>query len=436
MSKQEARNKKDFLFNVEYLEYLEILKKQKGFILIFCLSAMLTSLALTYVYPEKFEAGTAIYYRPVESSTLRPKRTESFGAPVPAPPFKIISQTLKDIVKNDAILRPVVKALRLDEEKEEYYPIWYERWYNAGKDLMFECYVKLKMFLKYGRILKEDPTNKAIEELRENVDIVVSQDSYVYVLKVRDIHPKRTAMIVDRVGQELVAWMKLQHKDQAEQRSLYLKKQVANKKMIIRKLRKQREVLLNNYNIVSVNDEMSRGTQSLYDIGLEQAQLKANIDEKKNIIVKLENELQKAGHVNPDDFKKMESEKLFTEIELTGLIAKTDSLGSSIDDLKKRLQDLPVLEKEVDDLDMRIASVARDHGQLSDLYLEALAESTSSQSEIKVLHPAVVPNAPAMPIKGYHVGLSAFLSLCLSVGLVYVFAFFNIRIFFASKRYK
>lgn len=47
--------------------------------------------------------------------------------------------------------------------------------------------------------------------------------------------------------------------------------------------------------------------------------------------------------------------------------------------------------------------------------------------------PAMVPAKPVQPIKIYHVGLTLALSLALSIGLVYVFAYFNIRVFFASR---
>ena len=105
-------DKNDYLFDINFKSYYIVLAQQKNFILIFCLSAMLTSLALTYFFSEKYVAGTSIYYHPIETSILQGKETQAFGSPAPIPPFKVIIQTLRDIVKSDTILVPVVKKLR------------------------------------------------------------------------------------------------------------------------------------------------------------------------------------------------------------------------------------------------------------------------------------------------------------------------------------
>ena len=112
------RNPYDFLFNVDFRKYYEILVRQKGFVLVFCFSATLSSLALTYVFSEKYIAATNIYYRPLERSLLRQKGIEAFGAPVPSAPFGVIVQSLQDIIRSDAILRQVVETHGLDKTVE------------------------------------------------------------------------------------------------------------------------------------------------------------------------------------------------------------------------------------------------------------------------------------------------------------------------------
>ena len=77
-------------------EYIDLLKRQKGFIIVFCLSAIITSLALTYVFSEKYKAGTTIFYRDQEVTRLKAQDTEAFGSPLPAPPFKVIGNTLQE----------------------------------------------------------------------------------------------------------------------------------------------------------------------------------------------------------------------------------------------------------------------------------------------------------------------------------------------------
>jgi len=127
----------------------------------------------------------------------------------------------------------------------------------------------------------------------------------------------------------------------------------------------------------------------------------------------------------------MRSGKVFEEIELKGLIERQKHLKSAITDLKNSLKGLPFLQKELDTLEMKIASITREHDILKDFYTEVFPQVSSSQSESRVMHPAAVPSKPSQPIKIYHVGLTGFLALFVSIGMVYVFDFFYIRTFFS-----
>jgi len=427
-----------YLFNIDFRKYVTILAQQKSFVLVFCLSACLSSLALTYVFSEKYRAGVAIFYRPVETSLLRQKDTETFGAPAPSAPFKVIIQTLQSVVKSDVILRPVVEELGLDKKVEFYEPIWYKRWFNETKDFVKDYAGKSWMILKYGRIIEGDPTVAAISELRENVEIVTSKDSYIYLLRVKYSNPEMAARIIDTIGQVLVEWLKSQDRNIAEDKCVKLKEQLTNKEKEIGELRIELEDLLVQNKIVSVTQETNSGVQNLYTMEKDHVELEGQIKEKQKKIAELKLEIEKKSrnYIHPEDIKRMESDKLFTQVELKGLIAKKDHLQSSIQDLRKRLDEMPSLEKKVNDLRMKIDTDTREHNHLTDMYVEALEQATHVQSEIRVLHPATVPSTPVQPIKVYHVGLTAFLSFFLSVGLVYVLAFFNIRIFFKSMGVK
>ncbi len=432
----ERRDPFKFLFNIDFRKYVTILAQQKSFVLIFCLSACLCSLALTYVFSEKYETGVAIFYRPIETSLLRQKDIETFGAPAPTPQFKIIFQTLQDILRSEVILKPVVNELGLDKKEVTIYdPLWYKRWYQQTKNFAKEQLSNLKLILKYGRIIKEEPLVSTIEGLRKRIMIMAAKDSYVYLLVIKDKDPERAAAIVDTAGRILVNWLKEQDKNPAEDKYRQLKEQLNEKEKEIEKLRADLEELLVQNKVVSVQEETTKGVNSLYELELEVIRLKAQIEEKRKEIteLRLATEKKSKSYVHPEDIKKMESEILFKEIELESLLKRDEFISSSIKDLKARLDQLPSLDRKIKNLNMRIEASMREYNHVNDFYVEALGQATTVQSEIRVLHNAIVPTKPVQPIKAYHVGLTAFLSLFLSVGLVYVFAFFNIRIFFTSK---
>lgn len=433
-----GRNPLDFLFKIEFPAYYQILIRQRMFIIVFCLSATLFSLALTYVFSEKYLAGTNVYYRPLENSIIREKGIRAFGAPVPIPPFKVIIQTLRDIAKSEPILRPIVKEFGLDKSIDVDYPTWYEQWYHGTKKCAREYTLKLWMLLKYGRVIEEKGDVPAILKLRKNIDIASTKDSYIYILSCKDKYPERAARIVDALALHLVKWLKNQDIGQATRRLQLVREQAEEKEHYLIKLRDEMNGLLEENNAVSVKEEISIGVQSFYDMDMKLVQLTSQIENKQEIIAELAREIKGKyiGFINPDDLKRMESNKLFETIELKGLIAEKSSVKSSLDSLHIRLQQLRSLGKTIDGVIMKIEGIKREYVHLKDLDVEALIKSTTKESVIKIMHRAETPQKPVQPIKVYHVGLTAILALFVSTGLVYVLAFFNIRTFFSSDGLK
>jgi uncharacterized protein involved in exopolysaccharide biosynthesis len=429
------RDKYDFMFNVDFRKYYEILIEQKEFILVFCLSAILSSLALTYVFSERYVAFTNIYYRPLERSLLRQKDVEAFGGPAPVAPFNVIIQSLQDIIRSDAILGLVVEELGLDKPAKPEYAHWYLRWYHNSKDFIKSLLLDTWSLLKYGRVIEEHPKVKAIIEVRKGISVQATKDSYIYILSVKDKYSERAAKIVDTAGQYLVNWLKEQDHSPAQSKCLQLQERLEEKEAEIRRLRDDRDTLLKENDFIAAAEETAEGVKNLYAVEQEAVHLEAQIEEKRERLAEVERQIQKKteGYINPADVKRMESERLFLQLELRGLVAKGDFQRSSIAQLKERLRNLRNLQKAIDNLDMQIDASERDHLHLRDLYVEAISAAGSAQSEIKILNPAQIPTKPVQPIKIYHVGLTTILSLLFSIGLIYVLAFFNIRTFFSSK---
>ncbi len=432
------RSVHDYLFEVDLKKYFEILSQQKGFVLCFCLSAVVTSIALTYLFSEKYVAGATIHYRPVGTSLMRMKDVASFGAPAPTPPFKVIVQTLVDIVKSDVVLKPVVKQLGLDKKVEDTESGWIKRSYRTVKDSVKRYSINLWVIMKYGRIIQEKPVVSAVKKLRQNVNIIATKDSYVYVLTVKDKFPERAAKIVDAVGVLLVDWLKLQGFEPASLRRSKLEKHLAEKADEINKFHDERYRLLTDNDIISVKNEIDEGIDRLYELQTEYTRLDAGAQgkaEKVDTLFKSIHDDSK-GYSNPEYLKDMEKTALFEEADYNGLIASQEVLGESIKSSKIRLQNLLAVQRELAALNMKNEASTRKYINLNDLVLESFSQTYISECEVKIMHKAEIPLKPVQPIKIYHVGLTLVLGLCFSVGLIYVFAFFNIRTFFVSHGVK
>lgn len=421
---------------------LKILGREKAFILVFCVSAMLTALALTYVASDKYETYTTIFYRPQEVSTIKLTETQSFGAPMPVPPFNVITSTLKDLLRSDAVLQPIVLELGLHEQLEPEPGPWYVELYRTAKGLAMDYSGKAWMIMKYGRVIEEDPMQGAVQKLRSNV-MLFSKESFAFALVVRDKFPRRAALTVDALALRLVEMLREQERTPGQERIEQLGELIAAKQEAIDRLTSDLEEVLVSNDLASVSAETKYTLERWSELTLESIDLRGKIQEKQ---IELERISEKIAlkeysvgarspgsddYLQPDDYRKMASSSTFIEVELSGLEGRLALLLGDLAVLRNRLQTLPAIQGRFDQLTIELEGAKRDMVLLGDAYQEAKIRATGRLSSAKVLHAAPIPERPVAPIKIYHLGLAGLLSLAVAIGLVYVFAFFDVRLLFA-----
>jgi uncharacterized protein involved in exopolysaccharide biosynthesis len=420
---------------IPFRAYLSVLGSQRGFILLFCLSAISTSLALTYIVSDKYESATTISYRPQEVTRLKAEDTQAFGAPSPVAPFEVIAQNLTELVKSESILKPVVIELRLDMKvpAPEGAP-WYERWYRATKEFVLDYSDKAWDILQYGRVIDEDPVFAATRALRENVT-VVDKTAYIFYIVVRDKYPRRAPMIVDAIASRLVDYLREDQRAPGSTKRIQIQGLLESKEKEIARYQSEIEQLLTANEFVSSDLEAQQTEARWSELELTRVRLEGQITETGKRLGDLEDR-QKVGPgqlLQPADYKKLESERLFTEIELDGALAKYDHLKKEIADLEARRDRLPAVRNRLDYLQTKLEMTRREAVQLRDSYQEAVVQATRESSEAQILHPAVTPSQPVAPIKIYHVGLAAFLSLFLAIALVYMLTYAEIYVLFPPR---
>jgi len=398
-----------------------VLQKYQWFIFIFCFSAIVFSLFLTYVFSEKYVAQSTIFYQPAETSLLKQKSTESFGAPAPLASFKVIMQTLRDAVRTESVLRPVVEKLDLDQKIVKTYDSKFLRIYHESKDSLKKGGSNLWLIMKHGRIPEEDPTVSAMKGLSKNIEVLTSpRDSYMYVLTVKDKFPMRAAAIVDEVGLNLVNFLKDEQQKLIKNKMLHLQKELNTKEDKILALRQERRVIIESNNLVSIPAQTSRGLANLYDLQLKQIQINSQVSRQQQEIEAYDKNIQGRKITQSEDLAKMRSQKLFSKVELEGLLAESKFTSKKINELQADLDKMPFLQQEVNSIENKISSGIREYEILKDFHTELLAQTKTAQSGTRLLHKALVPSAPIQPIKIYHVGLTGMLGLIFSVGFVFV----------------
>ena len=434
-------------------EALAVLVEQKTFIILFCMSAILTALALTYIASEKYESATTISFRPQEVTRFKAQESQAFGAPSPAPPFELISKNLNELVRSENLLRSVVLELKL-HGKIEAPPsdIWYIQRYRAAKSFALDLSNDIWMYMKYGRLIQEDPVFAATKALRNNISFI-DKSAYIFYIVVRDKYPQRAPMIVDSIARHLIEYLHDEQQSPGHAKKLQLRKLLDEKSVEIQQTEDELNQLLTRNSIVSSALEAEQSMARWSELELERVQIAGEIsnlesrlaDSEKLYAYKREQpgSYEQSGNrsgadnvffIQPEDYKKLSSERLFTQIELSGLRAKYESVFAEIRVLDSVLKKLPDLRIQIEALETSRDILQRDYIQISDTYQDALLASTTLITEAEMLHPATSPNIPVAPVKIYNVGLAAVLSYFIAIALVFLLDYAEIYLLFSPRR--
>jgi uncharacterized protein involved in exopolysaccharide biosynthesis len=407
---------------------------------------MLSALVLTYIYSERYRAETTIFFKPSDVTRLGTHSTMALGAPLPTLPYKVVTQTITGLMDSDQLLRRVVTDLHLDaEEPKDLSGPWYIRYYKELKDFLADCASDLWKIVRFGRIINEDPVNKAITDLRKQIK-VRNEDSYVYTVQVTGKTPQRAVAVADELGAALID---LIHRDDQRAATGEIKKLATlrdDKIEEIKGLETRMRDLLAGVQIASIKEEIDKLTALSSQLQQERSNTTADLRQSEAKLAALGEKLRlpsapvalaegdgaatrRPNRIGVDDYAKLTTEKHAAEINTGSLRARLDSVDRSAAAVTRRLEVLNRIQAEHDLMSAQLTSAKRDYGALTDAYQELVIRTTSGQSELRIQAKAELPELPISPIKIYHVAAAGFLAALLAVGLAYVLDYFQLRIF-------
>ena len=185
-------------------ESLRPLREHRAFIIVFVLSAVLSALALTYIYSERYQAEATIFFKPSDVTEVNKHGQEALGSRLPVPTQKNITQTITQLATSDVVLRKVVGDLRLDVKKpRDVGGPWYRHYYKLLKYELEDYADEAWKILKYGAVI-DDPTAAAMRKLYKAIKIT-NNDSYIYSVAVSADSLKSAAEQVDKLVDVLTA---------------------------------------------------------------------------------------------------------------------------------------------------------------------------------------------------------------------------------------
>jgi succinoglycan biosynthesis transport protein ExoP len=116
-----------------------------------------------------------------------------------------------------------------------------------------------------------------------------------------------------------------------------------------------------------------------------------------------------------DLHRKLLADKLVADADIQSLRARERGLRSALTRGQEAARTLTENEPRIAELTLRLRAGEQSYELIHESYEEARLAEARETSEVSVLHAALIPPAPARPIKIVHVGSSLLLSLCLGI---------------------
>jgi len=433
-------------------EIFRPVREHWAFITVFIASAMISALALTYVYSTRYRGETTVFFKPADVTLINEHQTQAFGSPFPTTPFKVISQTMTGLISSDAVLRRVVLGLHLDvPEPRVYEGPWYIRYYKETKDWLEDVGSDVWKVMKFGSVIPDDPVNKAVEDLRKHTRLR-NDDSYVFTIQTTDKNPARAAAIADALGASLLTALRVDVNRFAEQRLADLRQLQTKAASRIAAIDEQMRELLANNGIASIQEETEKVTARSSQLLQAKADTQADLRQSEEKAAGLAEKLRayapavpgprdsdglpprRVSGLTSEDYNKLYYERLTADVTTGGLRARIESIQKSIAALEPRLKELNQVAADYDLMSAQLQGAKRDYVAVNDALQELVIKGTSDASELRIQNPAVLPNQPVSPIKVYHVALAGVLAALVAIGLAYVLDFFGIRLFLPGPR--
>jgi uncharacterized protein involved in exopolysaccharide biosynthesis len=425
-------------------EGLRPLREHRAFIAVFILSALLSALALTYIYSERYTAEATIFFKPSDVTEVNHHGQEALGSRLPVSTQKNLTQTITQLATSDVVLSRVVADLHLDVPKpRDLSGPWYRHYYMVLKYAAQDYGEDAWKILKYGSII-DDPVGSAIYKLYKAVKIT-NDDSYVYTVAVSADTPKSAAQQTDKLVEVLTALLRRDDGVEFEHRMAELVRLREQKSHDIEGLEAAMQTLLASNRVATVYDELKTLTDRLSKLREQRADTQADLDQSEGKVAATSEKLRvpvpaelhdgypaaagQTSRISPDDYGKLTSEKLEAEVESRGLRARLAAFERAYNGLVPRIEVLNDVQAQSDLLAAKLTSAKRDYDALTDGIQELAIRQTTDESELHVQAKADGSILPVSPIKIYHVAAAAGLAALVAIGLAYVLDYFELRLF-------
>lgn len=176
---------------------------------IFCISAALGAVVITYAVTEKYEASSLVLVRPQKSIAFPglEKRKDVISFPMGTNiPLEATSRTFEELITSWTVAQKIAANLEVGDGPLPTGDSLKEKWMRFKKAVKIGL-GKLWDLARFGRIIESNSQNDDIYDIQKSLSMNPTKDSYVFEITSLWRTPDGAAAIVNQASQEFVNLM-------------------------------------------------------------------------------------------------------------------------------------------------------------------------------------------------------------------------------------
>jgi uncharacterized protein involved in exopolysaccharide biosynthesis len=386
---------------MEVIAIFDVLRRHFYLIGALCIVTTLAGYGISFfspLIPEKYDASAIVLVRPHHPVEIAPNNSskEFLDFPVAqSPVVESASKTYIQIIQSPGLIGQVVRELKLDQKppKEAAGGTVFEQIYASMKALYDGMVSYLKdaaAIVRYGRLLKEDPFAKAVNDVSKGLVLKSYEDTYVFEIKYSDNDPQTAADVANTIARLFIEFMQNMRSSEAKDSADRLKSELEqNRKRLV----DARE---------SLRDYKTSHGVFLYE---------PEYDAKLRVISDLTVELAKL-------------DESLAAGTFEGGAKRRARLLKILDERRAELASLPTIERELQlrQADVDVANTT--YGTVAKELKDAEIKS-DAMPEARLISPASAPRLPSRPRRYLIVLTSLLTGLLVGVALAFFLEYIN-----------
>lgn len=381
---------------MDIFKVVQIIKKHLLPFSIFCISATISAVLITYAISEKYEASSLVLVRPQKDITFPglQKRKNVVAFPLGTNiPLEATNKTFEELITSWTIAQKISERLDLKDGPLPTGDSLKEQWKRLKSEIKAQL-IQLWDLVRFGRVIEIDSQIDNISEIQKSLSMNPTKDSYVFEISSLWKTPEGAADIVNAASAEFVNLLVDITTSEASHTRKLLEKQLHNTAALLRSYRTQLKEFKEENKSVSFSAELKEKIKVISKMESDREELNA----------KLAGLLKKFSPENPK------------VLEMTG---ESNQLAMNIRQRRKELERMPFKESKLANLELLVEVTETTYKVLNKEYEQSrIQEIKRSNLDIRIITPAFAPERPVKPIKILYAAAAFFMAFLLGILII------------------